>query len=113
MLGGKAPTRKTDVGPSCRRLLEMMQEVNHARIEGLHVRDGRPVLTPAPKVIRKVRMRGEHGPRPEAMKDDFILKEAQVNFFKHLRRIRNGVVRSVEVQDGLPLSMEVETEPGQ
>ena len=39
---------KQSLSPARRRLVELMQEVNFGRIEGLHVRDGEPILEQAP-----------------------------------------------------------------
>jgi hypothetical protein len=106
------PVRKSDLAAPARRLLELMQRTGHARIEGLIIQGGQPVLTPPPKVIQKVRMENEGGSESNVIKSDFVLKQPLVRFFDVLERVGDGMVRSVEVQDGLPLSMEIETEPG-
>ena len=68
-------TTKSSLSGSHRRLVELMQRLNFGRIEDLIVRDGEPVFDPAPKVIQKVKIGGENGPRPELSCEDFLLKK--------------------------------------
>jgi hypothetical protein len=58
-------TAKSSLSDPQRRLVELMQRLNFGRIEDLIIRGGEPVFDPAPKVIQKVKIGGENGPRPE------------------------------------------------
>jgi len=91
-----------------RRLLELMQEINFGRIEGLAVRGGEPVLDPPPRVVREIKFGGENGPRRELGSDDFALKAQAVEFFTHLSRLGDGTVEILEIKHGLPFRMSVE-----
>lgn len=56
-------TTKASLTPARRRLLELMQEINFGRIEGLAVRGGEPVLDPPP--ARGARDQVRRRKRPE------------------------------------------------
>ena len=83
------PMTKVSLSGSRRKLLEIMQEANFARIEGLRVRDGEPVLNPMPRVIREVKFGGENGPRPERVpsdRRDAVHDRKEANQRRHLTR---------------------------
>ncbi|HCF06303.1 MAG TPA: hypothetical protein DEU72_08760 [Desulfomicrobiaceae bacterium] len=101
-------TTKASLTPARRRLLELMQEINFGRIEGLAVRGGEPVLDPPPRVVREIKFGGENGPRRELGSDDFALKAQAVEFFTHLSRLGDGTVEILEIKHGLPFRMSVE-----
>ena len=90
------------------RLIELMQEVNFGTVEGLHVRDGEPVFTPPPRVIREIKFCAENGPRPELGKHDFALKAQVRDLFAHLESLGDGIIRTLEIKHGLPFRMTVE-----
>lgn len=99
---------KSSLTASRRRLLELMQVLNHGHIEGLLVRDGEPVFDPIPRIIRDVKFCSENGPRPESNLDNFDLKAQVRDLFSHLDTLGNGTIRRLEVQRGLPFRMQVE-----
>jgi len=100
--------RKRTLSPPRKRLVELMQRINFGRIEGLVVRGGEPLFDPLPRVVRTVKIGGDNGPRPEVRSADFDLKRDAVEFFEHLERLGNGVVRCIEVKHGLPFIVEIE-----
>lgn len=91
-----------------RRLLELVQRINFGRIEGLAVRNGEPVVDPAPRVVREIKLGAEHEPRRELEKEDFVLKSQVVELFEHLTRLGNGEVERLEVKHGLPFLIHIE-----
>jgi len=99
---------KSSLTASRRRLVELMQDLNHGCIEGLVVRAREPVFDPPPRVIRDVKFCSENGPRPESNLDDFELKAQVMDLFSHLDAFSNGTIRRLEVQRGLPFRMQVE-----
>lgn len=103
--------RKGGLSPSRRRLLELMQRIAFGRIEGLAVRGGEPSFDPPPRVVRKVKIGGENGPRPEVMSTDFPLKREVLELFEHLTELGDSTVRCLEVKGGVPFSLDVEEEP--
>lgn len=99
---------KSSLTASRRRLVEVMQDLNHGYIEGLVLRDGEPIFDPPPRVIRDVKFCAENGPRPESNLDDFEIKAQVRDLFSHLDTLGNGTIRRLEVQRGLPFRMQIE-----
>jgi hypothetical protein len=88
-----------------RRLLELMQQLNFGKIEGLQVRDREPVLDPLPRVVQEFKFGGENGPRPEAAASDFLLKSQHTELLEQFDRLGTGTVELIEVKHGLPFRM--------
>ena len=102
-------TTKSSLSDSHRRLVELMQRLNFGRIQNLVVRDGAPIFfDPAPKVIQKVKIGGENGPRPELSCDDFLLKKQTVELLEAIADLGNGTVLIIDVKHGLPFAVEIE-----
>ena len=95
---------KASLSPARRRLLEILQKINFGRIENLSIRDGEPVLDPLPSIHREIKFGGESGPRPELGTADCCLKEQHVQLFDVFDQLQNGVIATLEVQNGLPVS---------
>jgi hypothetical protein len=91
--------------------LELLQQVNFGRIEGLTVRGGEPVLDPPPRVVREVKFGGENGPRPEGSLGDFPLKAQAVELFRFFDRLRDGRILLLEVKHGLPFRLQHAEDP--
>jgi hypothetical protein len=85
-----------------RRLLELMQEVNYGRIEGLVVRNGQPTFTPPPRIIREVKFGGDNSPRRDLASADFLLKDQIIDLFCQLDSLGEGVIEVLEIKAGLP-----------
>ena len=98
---------KHSLSPARRRLVELMQELNFGRIEGLHIRDGEPLLVPPPTVLREVVFGKLNAPNPARGKEDFTLKEQHVELFDLFDRERSVTIESLVVQNGLPVRMTV------
>src|SRR5262245_27326265 len=88
-----------------KRLVELMQDLNFGRIEGLVLRDGEPVVDPLPCRRREVEFCSENGPRPELVIEDFVLKAQIVELFDCFDRLQNGSIDAIEVKHGLPFRM--------
>ena len=102
---------KSNVSAARRRLIELMQQINFGRIEGLFVRNGEPALDPPPKVFLEVKFGGENGPRPEAIVGDFALKAQVVELLNHFDRLKDARIDVLTIKHGLPFGMHVETPP--
>jgi hypothetical protein len=102
---GGPPKSKSDLSPARRHLIELLQELNFGRIEGLRVCHGEPVFEPPPRVIREHKFGGESGPHPRLQADDFLLKEQVVDLCRQLDAIGDGVIAVLEVKHGLPFRM--------
>lgn len=99
---------RSSLSPARKRLLDLMSDINYGRIERLAVSGGEPMFDPLPLVVRKIKIGGENGPRQERIEKDFVLKEKHREFFEHLAGLGNGTITRLEVQAGLPFSMEIE-----
>lgn len=106
-----SPTKRA-LSPARRRLVELMQEVNFGRIEGLCVRDTEPLLEPAPRVLRDIVFGKMNSPNPARGREDFALKEQLIELFDLFDRERSVTVESLVVQNGLPVRMTVANEHG-
>jgi hypothetical protein len=102
------PTTKSVLSESQSRLVELLQRLNFGRVEGLHVRNGEPFFDPAPRIIQKLKMGGENGPRPEATLRDFLLKHQTIEMLEALADLGEGEVLAMEVKNGLCFSLEIE-----
>lgn len=98
------PTKAALSAPR-RRLLELLAGLNFGRVENLSVRGGDPAFDPPPRIVREVKFGGDNGPRPERDAADFLLKVQAVELFRHLDRLGDGTVQSIEVKHGLPFRM--------
>ncbi len=99
--------RKSSLTPSQQKLLAEMQRINFGCIEDLPVRRGEPVMDPLPCVVHQIKFNGENGPRPELARADFALKAQVRELFVRLEALGDGIVRSLEIQHGLPFRMTV------
>lgn len=107
-------TTKSSLSEAQSRLVELLQNLNFGRIEGLHVRNGQPSFDPPPRLFEKLKMGSENGPRAEASMHDFLLKHQTIELLEAIARIGDGQVLAIEVKNGLAFSMEIEhqLEPG-
>jgi hypothetical protein len=109
--GPKSQPTKRSLSPARRRLVELMQEINFGRSEGLAVRGGDPVLAPPPRLVREVKFGGDNGPRPERGAADFDLKARLVELLDYLDEAGDVTIDLLEVKHGLPFRMLV-ADPG-
>lgn len=101
-------TPKSSLSAPQRRLVELMQRLNFGRIEDLIIRGGEPVFDPAPKVIQKVKIGGENGPRPEVACEDFLLKKQTIELLETITDRTEGRILAIDVKHGLPFAVEIE-----
>lgn len=101
-------TTKSSLSDAKRQLVELMQQLNFGRIEDLTIRRGDPDFGSLPKLIQKIKIGGENGPRPEFLQNDFVLKRQTLEMLDALIDVGDGKVLAIEVKHGLPFSMEVE-----
>lgn len=99
---------KRDLTRSESSLVELMQRINFGRIEQLPVKDGQPILAPKPQTVLDIKLKAKNGERPEFTSDDFDLKAEVVNLFRWFDELHDCVIKSLEIQYGLPFRMTVE-----
>lgn len=88
--------------PARRQFVRMMQAINYGEVRHLAIRDGQPVMEPAPVVVRAVKFGAENGARRETATEDFALKAQVVELFSEFDRLGTGEVERIEVKGGLP-----------
>ncbi len=91
-----------------RQLFELLHDIYYGTIENLVIRNGEPVLDPRPKVIRKIKLGGDNGPKPFVPSAAYLSKPAVADLLGFLDGYGDGRVLSIEVQRGLPFQMLVE-----
>ena len=98
---------KAALTPARRRLVELMQEVNYGRIEGLQIRNGEPVFDAPLHVLRLVLFGKANGPNESRGSDDFTLKKQVTELFEAFDRERSLSIQELMIDDGLPVRMTV------
>ena len=66
---------KAAPNPTRKRLVELMQEVNYGRIEGLRAQNGEPVFDTPPTVLRLFLFGKDNGPNESRGNDGLALKK--------------------------------------
>ena len=99
---------KAALSPARKHLIQMMQQLNFGRIEGLYVRGGEPVFDPPPHLVQLIKLGADNGPRPELEHSDFALKSQIVELFDHFKKLDNGNIATLEIQHGLPFRLTLE-----
>lgn len=90
-----------------RWLVQRMRQLVHGSMHDLVVRDGEPVLHPAPKVKQAFKLGGRRN-EPKAVSAEFALKQQHIELFELLDAKRSGRISKLMVQDGLPFLVEWE-----
>ncbi len=105
------PISKSSLSKAQSRLVELLQNQPFCRIECLKVRAGEPLFSPPPRVIQKLKMGAENGPRTESTLPDFWLKKQIIELLETIAELGEGEIRSIEIAHGLPLTVEIERKP--
>jgi hypothetical protein len=106
------PTCMHDLSVSERRFALAMTELGFGRFEFLRIERGELILRPWPATVRHVKFSAAQTAKPKDRSADFEVKKQVADFFEYARSVEAGEIRTLEVQDGLPFSMEVEHSPG-
>ncbi len=69
---------------------------------------GEPSFDRGPRVLRRLKIGGDNGPRPENNLQDFWLKQQTIEMLEVIAEFGDGEVLSIEVKNGLPFAMELE-----
>ncbi len=88
------------------RLVELAQELDFGQIEGLVVRNGDPVFTPPPCVMREVRMHSDE-PRTRQCASDFNLKPEVIHLLAEMTTLGTGIIDRIDVKHGLPFRIHI------
>jgi len=99
--------RKGDLTPARRRLIELMQEINYGRIEGLQIQEGDPVFTPMPRVFRLFLFGKDNGPNRARECESFAVKKKITELFGIFDREPFLSIQELIIDNGLPVRMTV------
>jgi hypothetical protein len=97
-------------GCASRELLDLFLAVNFGRIENLAFRQGLPVFDPPPRVIYTVKLCGKVGPNHDLPIARLAEHPRVKELFRQLAIAKNGIVRRLLIQNGLPDLMDIEPE---
>jgi len=89
-------------------LVEAMRKLRFGRVEGLHVKDSKPLHYPAPAFVRSRKFTKKTETQTPQEKD-FALTAQMSWLLSEIAEGGNGVIRSVTVQDGLPVHVDWES----
>jgi hypothetical protein len=101
------PSTKSALSSARRRLVELCQEINFGRVEGLQVRNGEPVLSPRPRVVVEHKFCSPNGPHPESKRADCALKSQHLDLMQLLDEIGDGTIEVLTLKHGLPFHAEL------
>ncbi len=104
--------RKSALAPQQRELVEEMQRIRFGSIEHLLIRHGLPEFDDSTRSLPDFRIKGINGPHPAIALGDTVLKDEAVALLDQFREMGSGVVRSLKIADGLPVSFTLEQRPG-
>ncbi len=100
--------RTSSLSAARRQLVQLIQSIEFGQVLDLKVRKGEPVLQPMPRVLRSVKLGRDTGARAEIPAGDFTVRTEVIELLLQLSQIRDGVIRRLDVKNGLPISMVVE-----
>jgi hypothetical protein len=109
-MSGPASTR--DLLPSESRFVTAINQLGYCRIEFIRIDRGELVLDPWPATVRNVKFGTEGIAGPKNRPAEFDLKKQFTEFFEYVRAVDAGEIRTLEIHNGLPFSMQIEHRPG-
>lgn len=101
--------RVRNLRPDEQKLIELSRWVGYGWLTNIAVRDGQLVLASPPRARRKFRLgKPDAGRHTRPAPEDFKLKAHHLELIERLRHVQNGMIVSIEVQDGLPVDLTLE-----
>ena len=100
--------KRSSLSPGCRRLLDLLRQVDFGFIDNLTVANGQPVLDPPPRFVRVIKLKDGARARTKRDVSDFVLKEQIIQLLACMQEIGDGTINRIEVQDGLPFKVVIE-----
>jgi hypothetical protein len=107
------PQSTRDLRPTERRFVVALQQIGYGRLEFLRIQRGELVLDPWPTTVRHVKFGSARQVEGDKRPGEFDLKKQLADFFEHVRALDECQIRVLEVQAGLPYSMQIEDRCGQ
>lgn len=95
-----------ELSPQYQSLLKKMQDLHYGTITNLALKGGEPRLTKESRVTREIALDKPLEGKVQHSKSS--LKPQVVKMIKQFKRIRDGTITSIRVQDGIPFRMQVD-----
>jgi hypothetical protein len=102
------PASTSDLRHSERQFLAAMQQLGYGRFEYVRIELGEIVVDPWPTTVRNVKFGTTDFKEVRDLPNEFHLKEQVAEFFEYTRAVESGDIRTLEIRNGLPFSMEIE-----
>ena len=96
---------KFDVSRDRQKLIDLMRQIGFGRIERLSVRNCEPVFDQPPTILREIKFGAGSNSGDGPATEDFSLKAKVIELLDCLDLIQDGVIDTIEVQNGLPFRM--------
>jgi hypothetical protein len=94
--------RFSQLSASRQALVRLCQTTNYGQIHHLEIKDGDPVLSPAPLVLIDVKLDADEVPRSEFDLPDFELCHEVCRLICQLQELTSGIIERIEVRAGIP-----------
>jgi hypothetical protein len=95
-------TRFSQLSAPRQALVRLLQSINFGHVEGLEVRCGEPVFSPAPTVLVEVKLDAANEPRPEMDLTDFEIRSEVTRLLEQVTQLGNGSIERIDVRYGVP-----------
>ena len=98
----KHATRYSQLSAPRQVLVRLLQSINFGYVEGLEVRGGEPMFSPAPTVVVEVKLDAPNNPRAEVDLADCELRAELVRLMEQLDSLGDGSIDRIDVRYGVP-----------
>ena len=95
------------VSPQLRLFLKFIRRLHFGRIEGVVVRSGVPLETPAPRFFCERKIGIVLPTVTDTDFDSYCRNPAVSSFITYVYELGDGVISSLEVQHGLPFKIQI------
>jgi hypothetical protein len=94
------------LSPARKRLIDVLRELQFGRIANLPIAGGEPQWTPAPTIVKTIKLPVEAG-AVELLEGDCELKKPLVDLFRCFDRQQDAMISRLECRFGLPCLVEI------
>jgi hypothetical protein len=102
------PLRFSQLSAPRQVLVRLCQSINFGYLEGLEVRRGEPVFSPAPTAFVEVKLDAANGLPPEADLADFELRAEVGRLTEQLDQLGDGLIERIDIRYGIPRRVLIE-----
>jgi len=99
---------RSQVSPAWTQFFNLCRKNPYGQFHGLRFQDGEPILSPKPKVVVTIKLGKDDGPRKPLA--EIVGDRRSIDLQQQLARYRNGILRRLTVNDGIPDVVDIEPE---